>query len=1392
MSPDTTTTLDITPKLIEAKNWPQYYKSLKNVLQRQGIWSHVETKTMADLITKYEKELPTTTKDLLTYQNIKDRDAKATAIIHASVSLSILRELEQQTINTAYETFDYLQSEYKKAAKIFDLADLLFRFQRPLGIEEDPRHYVDCKIDIATQLSELGVKYDTKQIILQIISGIRKADNKEKLRRFLLEIQDDFHKGKVNIRKVKEEIVQTIIPGKKQDRAKEYANLTQEKNCTKCRNSKKWKFLSQTHDDDTEHCEYCLRPFHSKDQCYQLIEKRNKADGSDVLQVYQQSFLLDSGASSSFINNLTNTKHFTRENQMNVQMGNGSRVNTKGTATAIINVEACDKKNELLLENCHYSKEFATNLLSVGKLCVGNNVTCVFDKEKAYVTRQKLKLDDSLVIATGTQRGCIYPLDIESDDKIPHAEPEEVKYTGALSISVENDDNLHETFGHMGSDRIKRTINKEVKFNTPCPECQIGKGTKVSRPARPEKRKAKEPLEKVHSDIWGPSPITSVLGNKYIINAIDESTGYLREYYIPRKSEGTCHIMNEFVPLLENFTGKTLKFFQSDGGKEYVTDKKFTSYLARKGVIPHISNVNTPEENGIAERSWRTIGDMAHASLVRSGFPKSFLFLARKNAVKLRNNTANKDGKIPAEEIFTRTIPLDMFKPFGTIGWAVVPHSKRENKFSDKAIKIKYLYPADHNKGWEVYEVGTGRIIQSRDIKWDTTNLHKKESEKIFEGTEDSTDEDYESEESDSEHSDSETEEDQSSSGGVQFEIEDTKPLDTRPVIKPTLIPIIPQSTTANAGTIPSKQVTPMKRSLPSPTSDPEWRPTQRQKLNYVNDIVHAIVNEQYCFHLKENSRGEPRTIKEAMASKHWKEWKEAIKEEIRSLIRNKTWQVVDKPTNVKTIKSKLVFKLKLHPDGEVEKFKVRLCGRGDQQKEGIHYTDTFANAGNQTINRMLLAYCNHKGIPVWHFDFSTAFLNANMDTDNVYMELEPELVRIFGNELGVKEQQSLQLLRCIYGLKQSNRQWEITLKEALMSLGFRQSKIAPSLYIHDTKNILMPTCVDDLLVGASIEEKNWLLEELQKKFVVTDKGEVKQFNGMTINRNMEDGTLFISLPLMIKEALHKYGLEDANISPTPMVQLPKKKEDWNAEDEKNMSNWPYQSLIGLLLYIALCCRTDILLAVIKLAQLSHCYTEEHWIAAKRVLRYLKGTRDHGILFRKTAGHMNVGLLSYSDADWAGDDDGRKSMNGYVVQLCGQMISFGAMGQKSVALSSLESEWTGVKEAAKEVLFLRHLLEDIGEKQIGPTTIKVDNKACIEYSVDAKYRARTKHIGIHSFFVRDEVSKKNVKLEYIHTNDNLADILTKPLPRPKFVDLRERLGIVENKSSSRRCVENDR
>ena len=291
--------------------------------------------------------------------------------------------------------------------------------------------------------------------------------------------------------------------------------------------------------------------------------------------------------------------------------------------------------------------------------------------------------------------------------------------------------------------------------------------------------------------------------------------------------------------------------------------------------------------------------------------------------------------------------------------------------------------------------------------------------------------------------------------------------------------------------------------------------------------------------------------------------------------------------------------------------------------------------------------------------------------------------------------------------------------------------------------------------------------------FKLKDLGEISWALGIRVTRS--PGSIHLDQQQFIKSIAKEFNLLEAHPAPSPEeagLYLSKSDCPLTAEAKQDMEAVPYGRLVGKLLYLSSCTRPDIASAVRQLSRFLSNPGRPHWTAAKRVVSYLVGTSSYTITYRRS-GHSS--LSCYSDADWASTPDDRKSVSGFVTFVCGGPLSWASKSQTTVAVSSTESEYTALSEATREISWLRQLLPDLGLPHDSPTTLWEDNKQTIGLVLNPEHHARNKHMDVKVHFVRHRASEGQIRVEYVPSAENTADVMTKPLGQVLFRDLCNRL-----------------
>ena len=497
-----------------------------------------------------------------------------------------------------------------------------------------------------------------------------------------------------------------------------------------------------------------------------------------------------------------------------------------------------------------------------------------------------------------------------------------------------------------------------------------------------------------------------------------------------------------------------------------------------------------------------------------------------------------------------------------------------------------------------------------------------------------------------------------------------------------------------------------------------------------------------------------PSSVAEAKRCADWKGFEEAMKSEAKSLSDLGTWTIIKGAPPKKAIKSKWVLSRK-YVDGVFHKHKARLVACGYSQVFGVDYEEVFAPVMRLTSLRVLFTIVAFFDLNLHHNDVSTAFINADLG-EEIYLKL-PEY---FKNV-------TARLNKSIYGLKQASRKWNQLLDKCLRDFGFNKEELYGDacLYVIEKGDslIIILVWVDDFFPGwrGDALYKQYLAH-CGKYFTMKDLGPLEFALGMRIQRDRANRKIYLDQEAYCLDILRTFDMQGSKPAPTPQVEkelLCKAEVGFVAEPELHKK---YRSLVGKVMYLQRGTRPDISNAARELSRFLSNPTGEHWTAAKRLLRYLRGTSHYRLAFGG-----DLVLNPYSDADWANSED-RKSITGTLVMLGNGPVSWSSKKQQTVSLSSTESEYNALSDTTREVAWLRQLLREMRAEQKGPTTIWEDNQQTIKWALDPMHHGRNKHLDVRLHYVREQVKKGTVNVKYVPSIENLADLMTKPLGRVIF------------------------
>ncbi|KAM1485555.1 hypothetical protein TB1_036396 [Malus domestica] len=830
--------------------------------------------------------------------------------------------------------------------------------------------------------------------------------------------------------------------------------------------------------------------------------------------------------------------------------------------------------------------------------------------------------------------------------------------------------------------------------------------------------RATKPLELIHSDVCGPMRTTTISGNRYFLTFIDDYSRMCWVYFMRFKSE-VFTIFKKFKAMVELQSGYQIKRLRSDRGGEY-TSHEFNVFCEDVGLEKQLTVAYSPQQNGIAERKNRTIVEMAKSMMHEKNMPYKFWGEAVNTSVYLLNRCPTKalEKKTPFEVFSGRKPSVKHLRVFGSVCYNLIPHQLR-HKLEKSSNKGVFVGYGTSEKGYRVYNVLTQKIILSRDVIFDEDSMWNWDTMV---------------EEKDS----------------VSLQI-DLNKRQTREPIETSV-----QEEVTDNGDIQGTphQATMSPQSSQSQTTTPSSTPVRLRNL----DEIYATCN--YCV-------VEPETYEEAEKDKAWKK---AMKEELEMIEKNDTWELVNRPSEKPVIGVKWVYKVKLNLDGSVQKNKARLVAKGYSQKPGVDFNETFAPVARLDTIRTLIALAAKKGWKLHQLDVKSAFLNGVLE-EEVFVE-QPQG---FTNQ--EFPEKVYKLRKALYGLKQAPRAWYSEIDSYFIEKGFQKSPSEATLYTKtesNNKTLIVSIYVDDVVYtgndAAMMEE---FKEEMMKRYEMTDLGLLHHFLGIGVIQKAS--SIFIHQKKYAETLLEKFGLKGCKPVSTPLIANEKlKKEDGSEPADASL----YKSIVGSLLYLT-ATRLDLMFSASLLSRFMQNPSKIHMGTAKRVLRYVQGTLDYGIKYEM--GKSSI-LIGFCDSDWGGSEDDSRSTSGYAFTFGSGVFSWASVKQQSVALSTAEAEYVSASEATSQAIWLRFILKDFGELQVEATPLLCDNTSAIAMTKNPVFHQRTKHIKRRYHFIREALQDNTIKLIYCSTEDQIADIFTKALPKERFNYLRGLLGLTPRSS----------
>lgn len=1369
-------------------NYDTWKIQMRAILKKNDLWEYVSG------------ELPRPEKSDTKYPGWVKMDGKAESDILLAVSPSELIALDG--LESSKAIWDKLQSMYQSSGPARKASLLKKLVLTRMQEEDDLRKHIADFFDAVKKLKEIGLVVIDELLAILLLYSLPDSFS---MFRTAMESRDDLPSTEV----LKVKIVEDF-EGRRSKEIDQGAMFVKRNNANVLKkNSNPNEHQGNIRNSSKTVCFRCGRRGHFARECKtknvykikqsaQKLERRADTEPKttmlmstteEVMLGEQRNpiWCIDSGCTGHMCNEREIIKDFTRlDSELN--LANNESTQITGTGKVSIRVNTGSEERRVDIEKVFYVSDLRTNLLSVAKM-TDRGFEVRFRKKDAIV------IDENSKIHMHADRvGNLYHVRMSQNS------------VNNVEVAKKPIDMWHERLGHLNERDLKNMKKNQLvhglKFKdceklSECEICISEKQTCTPFPKGSDDRTS-DLLEIVHTDVCGPMKVQSVGGKKYFVTFIDDKSRWCEVYFIANKSD-VLDAFKNYKTYVEKFTEKKIKNLQSDNGREYV-NKEFDDFLRSEGIRRRLTAPYTPQQNGIAERKNRTLVEMARCMMRQAGSPPSFWAEAVHTANYIRNRcpTTALNGEIPFKQWTGKKPTVIYMQVFGAKVYYKDKGSQKGKFDSNSKLGIFMGYDVQ-SKAYRVHDPTTRKIIVTRDVKFMNETAFRNEYKEILD-EEESIDSDEIL---------------------VDLNINDRekKEEDRRTVLRAkrsshriqrSAESVCDQDEDKNRGLLRRKRTATVSwEKLVEPSKRGRGRPrlvrtglVGRPRKEYVmkkentdseSESENDEPNEQITAGI---ASIEPITWNEIENSGNVDDWKGALEDEYLAQIKNCTWEIVSRPPNRKVIGSRFVFSTKT--TGK----KVRLVAKGCSQRPGEDFHETSSPVVRSSSIRLIAALSAEFGLEIHQMDVVTAYLNGSLDED-VFMEVPDQLQDVLNKILTnqkigsqrkiIKDKKIIEtakrwskdldkfnncvclLKKSLYGLRQSGVQWHKKLVGKLMSVGFEAMPQDPCLFVarKGHRMMLIAIYVDDIILAT--DDSLWLQDvkkELSSAFEMKDMGVLSYCLGIEFTRD-EDGRVYLNQSLYLEKVLKRFGMSECKPIQTPMdVNVKLQKPD--CVNENVMNQYPYQSLIGALMYLSVTTRPDIAYSVNFLSQFNTNFNIEHWKAAKRVLRYLKGTSECGLMYERT----EIPLFGVVDADWGNNSIDRKSYSGFAFILAGAPISWEARKQRTIALSSTEAEYMAISEAAKEAMYMRDVLTNVGV-ECECVTLFNDNQGALKLAQTRNYHSRTKHIDVRHHFIRDMCEQGVISLKYLRTDRMPADVLTKGLTGSKHQECMDNLGMID-------------
>lgn len=753
--------------------------------------------------------------------------------------------------------------------------------------------------------------------------------------------------------------------------------------------------------------------------------------------------------------------------------------------------------------------------------------------------------------------------------------------------------------------------------STPCAGCAHGKHHRGAFPVHDERTRVSKPGLFFHCDISGPFQVVSHGGHSYFITFKDDHSSFRFVFFMTDRSEVLGKFMSLYK-LAKKQTGHSMTKLRTDNGREFLS-KDFQDFIQHKGIRHELTAPYTPEQNSVVERDNRTVVESARSMLHHFSMPLQFWGEAINTAVYVLNRVSSRTlhGDTPYTKWYGLKPDVSYFRIFGSLCYAHIPKPLCR-KLDSKARECIFVGYCTTSKAYRLWCPREKKIVITRDVIFDEetsshfSTLNSSSSSPSFlpnyslifpitSAVSQSSFSVNTGSDNSSAHAPSLSA--SAASPGDLPSLSSVGDLSPNPSGTPVLMSssdtsCLPDSFSAeklasfSVGSSEPLSQSVSSQSSPSSPSD-DLHPVLRTR--GIDDIyldTLPVPSSSFVAATKKDPSArasplppEPQTYSQALKSDYKLEWQKAMLEEIESLLKNETWSFEELPPGRNTVKNKWVFRIKVKSDGTIERFKARLVAKGFTQTPGMDYTETFAPTARAESIRIILSITGAEGLFMIQFDIKTTYLNSTIQ-ELIYMDLPTGFEEYLHKRFPGCRGKVCRILKGLYGLKQSARGWNKTFSDFLKEYALIQSSADPCIfYSTQVPRLILALWVDDGLVVCSDKSLlNKMISHLKTKFEVTV-GDVDVYVGLHITRDLTHNRLFVDQQRFTETLLTKYGFHDVNTVSTPSdphVHLSSPSPD---DCDTPIPHFPYQEIVGSLLYLATHSRPDIAQAVSVVAQ---------------------------------------------------------------------------------------------------------------------------------------------------------------------------------------------------------------